>query len=247
MIRHIFVFGVLIPTIITIILFLGFLLCWFRYNIFERLFNKQNRPRRFKNSFSAHSVNSTQRIVQFNREEEYDNEKNDDLCGKRDEFEEKCDECDCDLTDEIGEVTDFILEDDMENEVFKEILYDPDDCDIHCNNLCNEIKRHNFNCTCNKKENVQGTRYTKRLLDIQGESCLQTERSEMSEPFTGQAKDREDEGDHSVHLQGRPLSMKVSVEMGIVSEVSGPVEPETSRHLSTGLSHVKRYHKGAFR
>ena len=240
MIRHIFVFGVLIPTIITIILFLGFLLCWFRYNIFERLFHKQNRPRRFKNSFSVHSVNSTQRIVQFSREEEYDNEKNDDVCGKRDEFEEKCDECDCDLTDEIGDVTDFILEDAMDDELFKEIIFDPDDCDIRCNNL----KRHNFNCTCNKKENAQSSRYTKSLLDTEGESCLQTERSEMSEPFNGQSKQK---GDHSVHLQGRPSNMKVSVEMGIVSEVSGPVEPETSRHLSTGLSHVKRYHKEAFR
>ena len=247
MIRHIFVFGVLIPTIITIVLFLGFLLCWFRYNIFERLFNRQNRPRRFKNSFSVHSVNSSQRIVQFNREEEYDNEKNDDLCGKREEFEEKCEQCDCELTDEIGEVTDFILEDVMDDELFKEIIFDSDDCDIHCNNLRNEMKRHNCSCTCDKKENVQRSRYIKSLLDTPGESCLQTERSEMSEPFSEESKDLEQGGDHSFHLLGRSSNMKVSVEMGTVSEVSRPVKPESSSNLSTGLSHVKRYHKEAFR
>ena len=60
MIHHIFVFGVVVPTVITVLLFLGFLLCWFKLNLSERLFHKQHRHRKFRNSFSAHSVNSTQ-------------------------------------------------------------------------------------------------------------------------------------------------------------------------------------------
>lgn len=38
MIRHMFVFGVIIPTIITILVFIGFLICWFKFNLRERLF-----------------------------------------------------------------------------------------------------------------------------------------------------------------------------------------------------------------
>ena len=40
MIHHMFVFGVVIPTVITIALFLGFLFCWFKFNIREKLFGK---------------------------------------------------------------------------------------------------------------------------------------------------------------------------------------------------------------
>ena len=35
-----FVFGVVVPTVITIALFLGFLFCWFKFNIREKLFGK---------------------------------------------------------------------------------------------------------------------------------------------------------------------------------------------------------------
>ena len=75
MIKHMFVFGVVIPTIITIVFFVGFLICWFKFNIHKRLFTKKKPGK--KNAFSAHEINSTQKIVQYGQEEEeYDNEKN---------------------------------------------------------------------------------------------------------------------------------------------------------------------------
>ena len=45
MIHHMFVFGVVIPTVVTIALFLGFLLCWFKFNMRERLFRKKRKTR----------------------------------------------------------------------------------------------------------------------------------------------------------------------------------------------------------
>lgn len=75
MIKHMFVFGVVIPTIITVLFFVGFLICWFKFNIHKRLFTKR-KPNK-KDAFAAHEINSTQKIVQYGQdEEEYDNEKN---------------------------------------------------------------------------------------------------------------------------------------------------------------------------
>lgn len=48
MIRHVFVFGVVVPTLVTIALFLGFLLCWYKFNMRERLFSRKNRKSIFK-------------------------------------------------------------------------------------------------------------------------------------------------------------------------------------------------------
>lgn len=39
MIRHVFVFGVVVPTVITVVFFVGFLVCWFKFNMRERLLN----------------------------------------------------------------------------------------------------------------------------------------------------------------------------------------------------------------
>ena len=41
MIRHMFVFGVLLPTLVTVFLFVAFLLCWFKFNMRERFFKKR--------------------------------------------------------------------------------------------------------------------------------------------------------------------------------------------------------------
>ena len=41
MIRHMFVFGVIIPTLITILVFIGFLICWFKFNLKDRLFKSK--------------------------------------------------------------------------------------------------------------------------------------------------------------------------------------------------------------
>ena len=41
MIHHVFVFGVLIPTLITISVFIAFLICWFKFNMKDRFFKKQ--------------------------------------------------------------------------------------------------------------------------------------------------------------------------------------------------------------
>ena len=40
MIKHVFLFGVIIPTSVTILFFIGFLVCWFKFNIKERFFKK---------------------------------------------------------------------------------------------------------------------------------------------------------------------------------------------------------------
>ena len=75
MIRHMFVFGVVIPTIVTVVFFVGFLICWFKFNIHKRFFIKRKSGK--KNAFAAHEINSTQKIVQYGQDEEdYDNEKN---------------------------------------------------------------------------------------------------------------------------------------------------------------------------
>lgn len=84
MIKHMFVFGVVIPTIITIVFFVGFLICWFKFNIHKRLFTKRKPGK--KNAFSAHEINSTQEIVQYGQgEEEYDNEKNSEFDKSKDD------------------------------------------------------------------------------------------------------------------------------------------------------------------
>jgi signal recognition particle subunit SEC65 len=41
MIHHMFVFGVVIPTLVTVVVFVGFLICWFKFNIHDRLFKKK--------------------------------------------------------------------------------------------------------------------------------------------------------------------------------------------------------------
>lgn len=75
MIKHVFIFGVVLPTIITIIFFVGFLICWFRFSLHERIFVKRKPGR--KKPFAAHEINSTQKIVQYGQEEEeLDNERN---------------------------------------------------------------------------------------------------------------------------------------------------------------------------
>ena len=79
-----FVFGVVIPTIITIVFFVGFLICWFKFNIHKRLFTKRKAGK--KNAFSAHEINSTQKIVQYGQdEEEYENEKNSEFDKSNDD------------------------------------------------------------------------------------------------------------------------------------------------------------------
>ena len=71
-----FVFGVIIPATITVIVFLGFLICWYKFNMNRKLFKKKKKQKG-KGVFSALSVSSTQRIIQYgHNEEEYDNEKN---------------------------------------------------------------------------------------------------------------------------------------------------------------------------
>ena len=263
MIRHIFVFGVLVPTIITIVLFLGFLICWFRHDLYEKLFNKQNRPRRFKNSFSVHSVNSAQRIVQYNREEEeYDNEKNDDLCVKREELVGKCEECECNLTDEIEEVTDFILEDIVDDELFKEIMHGQGDNDVKYlsefdiedavgnqykfdHSKCGETKVDNIKCSVNDRCKVNSP-HSKFIINqrcVQPELIgIQMELDRKLKPLLGQSEDNELEEDHSLqNLHGRLSNIAITTET-----VTEPLETDASHHLSTGLSHVKRYRADLF-
>ncbi len=92
--------------------------------MFDKLFNKQNRPRKFRNSFSAHSVNSTQRIAQYCKDEEdYDNEKNESLCKRNEDLDETWpDGVNEEFSDELEEVKSDVLEDILNSEVLKEIL-----------------------------------------------------------------------------------------------------------------------------
>ena len=41
MIKHVFIFGVLIPTVVTVVLFVLFLVCWFKFNLHGKLFKKK--------------------------------------------------------------------------------------------------------------------------------------------------------------------------------------------------------------
>ena len=69
-----FILGVLIPAAITVIIFLGFLICWYKFNMKRRLLKKKRKQ---KTEFSTLAVSSTQRIIQYGQdEEELDNEKN---------------------------------------------------------------------------------------------------------------------------------------------------------------------------
>ena len=71
-----FIFGVLIPAAITVIIFVGFLICWYKFNTNRRLFKKK-RKQKTKSEFSALAISSTQGIIQYGQdEEELDNEKN---------------------------------------------------------------------------------------------------------------------------------------------------------------------------
>lgn len=55
MIKHMFVFGVIIPTAITIFLFISFLVCWFKFNMRERLFAKKKFfSKQLKHAMAAH-------------------------------------------------------------------------------------------------------------------------------------------------------------------------------------------------
>ena len=88
MIKHMFVFGVVIPTVVTVMFFVGFLICWFKFNIHKRLLMKRKPSK--KNAFAAHEINSTQKIVQFGQdEEEYDNEKNSEFDKNNDNDPDK--------------------------------------------------------------------------------------------------------------------------------------------------------------
>ena len=44
MIRHVFIFGVILPTIVTVSLFIIFLVCWFRCGLQQRLFSSNGSP-----------------------------------------------------------------------------------------------------------------------------------------------------------------------------------------------------------
>ena len=217
-------------------------MCWYKYNLFERFFPKQNRPKIFRNSFSVHSVNSTQRIVQYNRdEEEYDNEKNEDLCINTHECtgSEKCEDCDCRIMDELGQVTDLV-EDIDDDELFKKIIMDDDDprraeytknlgdIDIHCQKSGNQTVQHN-------KGYILHTGFVGNVQDSDGQIMKQM-RVETG-PVNRRPIDKTHERGHSSHWQRR-LSSEEDIEK--VSHISRQEETQYSCHLSTGLSH-KRY------
>ncbi len=67
-----FVFGVVIPTLITILVFVGFLICWFKFNLHERFFNKKQKLLTQPNKdLPPHlPVNGPHKIVHFQKDEE---------------------------------------------------------------------------------------------------------------------------------------------------------------------------------
>ena len=228
------------PTIITIILFLAFLICWYKYNLFERFFTKQNRPRKFRNSFSVHSVNSTQRIVQYNRdEEEYDNEKNEDLCINNDECDGKCEDCDCELSDDPGEVTDLVLEDIGNEELFKGITMDDhyirEECtdnlgnidDVHCQKCDGKRVKRRY------KGYTQHIGFGESIHHIEGK-VTEHVRVKTTRPAECRPIDIEPITGHSSNWQRRPSNSNR------MSHISGHNETQYSCHLSTGLSHIRQ-------
>ena len=66
MIHHMFVFGVVIPTVVTIALFLGFLLCWFKFNMREKIFGKNTNK---KQKTAKHKF--TRKVMQNTSDSEF--------------------------------------------------------------------------------------------------------------------------------------------------------------------------------
>ena len=77
MIQHVFVFGVVIPTVITVALFLGFLFCWFKFNIREKLFGKNDAKKNQSSKLACGPQIKTEDSVQYTSDSELcDNDDN---------------------------------------------------------------------------------------------------------------------------------------------------------------------------
>ncbi|KAK2154427.1 hypothetical protein LSH36_269g09033 [Paralvinella palmiformis] len=68
MIKHMFVFGVLVPTMITIVVFIGFLICWFKFNIKERVMKSHFFIKHFTKQVSTVNSAAMHDSVVFSRE-----------------------------------------------------------------------------------------------------------------------------------------------------------------------------------